>query len=221
MSGERHPLLERVVYRAQQVRAWARRAMPGAMAVRWIVWLTGTAALVIAAGDATLPLVTVVMAGLVASGPAAWPGSGWVSGLAVGTVVLLAISIGQQSVGLPAVGAVAALLYVHHSAAALAAHLRTDTLVPAEVLRHWVKRTAVVLAGSVVVGIGVAMVADVALALPATGQVLLGGAAALAVVAALVGPIIVGRSRNTEVVDDPTLSATPRSTRGSRGGGLG
>jgi hypothetical protein len=195
MTGERHPLLERVAYQVQRVRAWARRVIPTALLLRVVVWATGTAALIIAAPDAVVPAVSAVVAAGVAIGPAARPGGWWVSGLELSTVVLLVMSIGQQSgIGLPAVGAVAALLYLHHTAAAAAAPLRTDVLVPVAVVWHWARRSAVVLAASVAVGFGVALLPDAAPVWPGTVPVLLGGVAVLVAAAVLLGPVISRRS---------------------------
>jgi hypothetical protein len=183
---QRHPLLERLGYHAEQVRAWGSRSQRVSLVMRGIVWVTGAAALVTAAPDAVLPLAALVVAAALAGAAAAWPGTGWVSGLELGAVGLLAMSVGQQGgIGLPAVGALAILLYLHHSAAALAAHLRTDTLVPVAVLWHWARRAGAVLGGSAVVWVGVALVPQAAPAWPPTVPMVLGALAVLAVTAVL------------------------------------
>lgn len=206
MTGQRHPLVERVGYHAERLRAWARRATPTALLVRGAVWASGTAALVLAAPSTVHPVATVVVAVTVAGAAAAWPGSGVVAGLEIGAVALAALSAGQRG-GLPPaeVWLLAALLYAHHTAAALAAHLRTDTLVPPALLGHWLRRTAVVLAVSTVVGAVVALAPVAAPTWPATWPVtwalLLGLTAALAVVATLVH---LPRRRDPSAPSDPS-----------------
>jgi hypothetical protein len=188
--GEQHPLLERLGYHAARLRAWARRAAPAALLVRGVVWLTGAAALLVAAPETVPSGAAAVAAVAVAGAAGAWPGTGWVSGLALGAVGLVALSIGQGdhrgggAVALAA--AVAALLYLHHTAAATAAHLRTDALVTPVVLRQWAGRTAAVLAGSAVIGTGVVLLPEAAPAWPATWLVVLGALAACVVAATLV-----------------------------------
>lgn len=185
---ERHPLLERIGYHAQRVRAWARRARPAALLLRGAVWAPGVAALVVAAPETVPVAAAVVVAVAVAGAAAAWPGTGWVSGLELGAAGLVALSVGQGggSGGIARAAVVAGLLYLHHTAAATAAHLRTDALVPATVWREWVSRAGAVLGASALVGTGVVLLPEAVPAWPATWLVVLGGLSACAVAAILV-----------------------------------
>src|SRR5690606_4864481 len=90
---------------------------------------------------------------LLAGAGAARPDSGWVEVLAVAVVVAAAVGAWQDGLGPGRIAAVAVVLYLHHAAATLAAAFRTDTLVPAAVLRHVAARTVVVLAGAAVLAV--------------------------------------------------------------------
>lgn len=180
-----YPPVERAGYHLARARAWARRATLPGLSVRTVVWLAGSAALLAAlpAGQWRGPALPVVVAFAVL--PAAAPGSGWVAVLelvAIGAVAVRAATP-VADLSLPAVLVAGALLYGHHIAAALAAQLRTDVVVPVPVLRHWALRAGLVAAGSVLVGMVVAVVAGSAAAGPDTGYLAVGAAAAVAVVA--------------------------------------
>lgn len=187
--GQHHsPLVERVLYGLARARAWARRATLPGLSVRGAIWLAGTAALVLAVPPQAWPGPLPVIAALVALPAAAAPGGGWpftVEVLAVGIVaVLVATSVREPSlVELVGFGA---LLYLHHTSAALGAQLRTDAVVRPAVPRHWAGRAGVVLAASAVLSVGIATLAGQAPAWSATGFVALGVAGALAATAGVI-----------------------------------
>jgi hypothetical protein len=183
MTGRalRHPLVERILHYRDRVRAWARRATALGLAVRGVVWLTGAAGLLLASPwrpDITLPIACLLAL------PAAAAPSGWF----VWLVELLAIGAVAANPEYPlwTLVPLAGLLYLHHTAAALAAQLRTDTAIPAAVLRRWAGRAGIVLGGSVPVGLGIAALAEAAPAWSATGYLGLGVAAAVVATAVLV-----------------------------------
>lgn len=192
MNWRRYPVVERAGYHLSRARAWARRATAGGLAVRVAVWLTGLGAVLLAlpAGQWVGPALPVAV--LLALLPAAWPGSGWVAGLELVVVGIVAVTAATGDAGgqsLPWLLLIAALLYGHHTAAALGAQLRTDAVIPLAVLSHWAARAGVVLAASAAVGLGIAVLAGWA---PAgtgtgvdTGYVALGAAAAVAVALAV------------------------------------
>ena len=190
-----YPPVERAGYHLARARAWARRATVPGLSVRGVVWLSGLAALLAAlpGGQWLGPVLPVAAAFAVL--PAAAPGSSWVAVLeliAISTVAVRAASSAADP-SLPVVLLTAALLYGHHTAAALAAQLRTDAVAPVAVLRHWALRAGLVAAGSVLVGLVVAAVAGSAEAGPDTGYLAVGVAAAVAV-AALAGWLLRRRS---------------------------
>jgi hypothetical protein len=153
MSGWRGtPLGERVGYYLVRSRAWWHRATAAALAVRATVWVSGSAALALAVPTTVSLSAAVVTAALVAGVGAARPGGGWVGGLEITTVLLVAAAVWQDEASLPRIALVAALLYLHHAGAALGAELRTDTMVPAAVLWHLARRVAVVLGGAALLG---------------------------------------------------------------------
>lgn len=185
MSWGDSPLAERIRYHATRVRAWARRATAPGLAVRGTVWFTGVAALLVAAPPAVNPGGMLLLALVLATLAAARPGGFWVGALGVGVVVAVAMAVGQQAASLLEVALVAALLYVHHTMAALAAQVRTDTLLPVAVLRRWMARTGLVLATSAVVGGGIAALPAAQPTWSASAFIGVGALAAVAVAAAL------------------------------------
>ncbi|MFI6315921.1 hypothetical protein ACIBG8_00295 [Nonomuraea sp. NPDC050556] len=159
-----------------------RRVLPAAAALRAAVAVPGGLAVLLAlppayADGVVWPMVAVGLAVLAA----ALPRSGAV-GVCMGAAVLLWL-VGPVAYSYPPdplTGfAVGALLYLQHSAAALAARLPLSTGVPAAALGGWALR-----AGSVVLGSGLLALAVTALpALPANVAVPLGAAGAVALTA--------------------------------------
>jgi hypothetical protein len=186
MTWREHPLVDRVHYQVERVRAWARRATAAALAVRVAVWLAGTGALVLAAPPGLRLAGVAVLAAAVAGVAAGWPGSGWVGAVEIAAVLLFAVTVAiGPAVSLPRVMSLAALLYLHHTAAALAACLRTDAVVPAAVLRRWAGRAGLVLAVSAPLALGVATPPARYPAWPASVSVVLAVTSAVGVVAGL------------------------------------
>jgi hypothetical protein len=173
-GGYRHPLVERIGYHLARVRAWARRVTPIGLSVRVVIWLAGAAALILA--SPLPPAATAPVAVLVALLPAGFPHTRVVS-----LVELLAIVAFAADPELWTALVLAGLLYLHHTAAALGAQLRTDTVIPAAVLRHWARRAGLVLAGSAVVSLAIVALASGPPAGWGTAYVALGAAAAAAI----------------------------------------
>lgn len=150
-----YPVVERVHYGALRARAWSRRATRSALMVRAAILLSGLGAMVLALPPAARPGPAVLMAALLAYLAAAAPGGIWVPVLELGAVVAFVggLALDAHPAPLPEVGVLAALLYLHHSFAALGAVLRTDAVVPAVVLRRWAGRAGVVLAASAGTGL--------------------------------------------------------------------
>jgi hypothetical protein len=179
------PLVERITYHVAQVRGWARRATGVAVAVRGLVGLTGAAALLLAAPGILNAGGVLVLAAVLAGLAAGWPGSGWVFALEATALVAVVVAVAGDAISLLEIGLVAALLYLHHTTAALAAQVRTDALLPAVVLRHWYLRAAGVLGASALVGGWVAVLSAAEVAWSATVLVLAGALATAAVAAVL------------------------------------
>jgi hypothetical protein len=178
MSWREAPPVERARYHAARLAAWARRTRPAALAVRGAVWSSGFVAVLLVAVPLIDPGPAVVAAALLAALGAGFPRSGWVGGLEVAVVLVVAGAVWLgQPVPIGTVAILAALLYLHHSAAALAAHLRTDALVSPAVLRRWAGRTAAVLAGSLVIGAGAVTVPQTAPGWSASGLMAVAAAA--------------------------------------------
>jgi hypothetical protein len=198
------PLVERAIYHLARARAWARRATRLGLAVRGTVWLTGTAALLLAAPPSMRTVALLPVAVLVALPAAAGPGSGWVT--LVELIAIVGVAAAPDSVW--RILSLAAVLYLHHTAAALGAALRTDAVIPRPVLRRWAERAGVVLAVSLPVGLGIAVLAGQAPAGPATGYLALGLAAAVALAL-----LLAARSRSYTSVE---MSSSDRSHPPSR-----
>jgi hypothetical protein len=169
------PLVERGIYHLARARAWARRATRLGLAVRAAVWLTGTGALLLAAPPSMRTVALLPVAAVVALPAAAGPGSGWVT--MVELIAIVGVAVAPDS--LWRILLLAGVLYLHHTAAALGAQLRTDAVIPRPVLRRWAERAGVVLAGALPLGLGIAVVSGQAQGGPATGYLALGLAAAV------------------------------------------
>lgn len=183
-----YPPVERVAYHLARARAWGRRATGWGLGLRAVIWLAGFAAvLVVLAPTAWLGRGAVVAA-VLALLPMASPGSGRVAWLEVATVALVGLVAATTATGLslPALVLVGSLLYLHHTTAALAAQLRTDTVVAPVLLRRWAIRAGGVIAGSAVLSAGLAALPGRAPAWPAGGYLVLGVGAALVLAAAVV-----------------------------------
>lgn len=193
MRWRETPLAERVSYHAARLAAWARRARPAALGVRAVIWATGLLSVSLVAVPLLGPVPALATGTLLAAVGACFPGSVWVGGLEIAVVLVVAgvLWLGQP-VPIGAVGILAALLYAHHTTAALGATLRTDALVPVPVLRRWAGRTAAVLAGSAAVGVGAVTVPDTA---PGWQASALTGVAAAATVATVGTVVYLGRAR--------------------------
>lgn len=182
LAGARHPLVERVLYYAARVRAWAQRATALGLAVRGLVWLLGCGALLLAVPPDHLLGAGLPAAALAALLPAVRPDGRSPALLAVAVLGLVAWRLVGQPPASPLAVVVPAaiLLYLCHSAAALAAQLRTDTVIPAAVVRHQATRAVVTLGISAPVGLLVVALPAPA-TWPATALLGLGTAAAVAV----------------------------------------
>ena len=137
----------RTLQRYRQARAWLERLQPGAMAVRFSVYLSGLLAVL----AAIAPMVGLFRASAFALFlpilPAVRPMKAWPTALIVACVLVWALT-GEHSYALAFL--LGALLYVHHTAAAQAVTMRTDTYVTPEVLIGWSRRTGVVLLSAAV-----------------------------------------------------------------------
>lgn len=135
----------RIVQRYRQARAWLHRVQPGGLAVRLSVYVSGLLAVLVAAG----PLIGIGRAAafglLLPVMPTLRPMKLWPTALISVCVLVWAFS-GEHSYAFAFL--LAALLYVHHTAAAQAVTMRTDTYVTPEVLLGWVRRTGLVLLAS-------------------------------------------------------------------------
>jgi hypothetical protein len=182
----RHPLVERIAYHLARARGWARRATGAGLAVRGAIWLSGAAALALALAPVAGPAGALPAAALAALLPAAAPRTPWVSLLQLAVVAATVVAVaGDGTVPLAALLALGSLLYLHHTAAALGAQLRTDTVVPAVVFRHWAGRAGLVVAVSAPVTLAIAALAGSAPDWPALGYLALGVLAALLLAASL------------------------------------
>jgi hypothetical protein len=144
--------------------AAARRASAGPTLVRLIAGLAGFGAAAVAAPPQLLEqglVAFVIVAGLAAAAVAFVPRTRFVGTFLLGVVGLWLVATLAFDVepSLARIGALAACLYLTHAAAALAAVLPYDALVPSRVLRYWAGRVATVLVAGVAIAVGgVAMV---------------------------------------------------------------
>jgi hypothetical protein len=172
------PLVERIIYYYQRTRAWARRATVTGVAVRTVIWLTGVAAVLLAfphpAGVSIGAALALLSAG--------WPRSHWVTLLLATVVGIVAIRLagGAPDPSPVTLAVLAGMIYLHHTTAALAAQVRTDTVIPSRLLGQWAGRSGLVLAGSAVVAVLLGVLASPAW--PATMFLLAGAGAVVGLV---------------------------------------
>ncbi|GIG65832.1 hypothetical protein [Phytomonospora endophytica] len=144
----------RLAQRYHQGRAWLRRTQPGAMAVRTSVYVTGFLAVVTAAAPAIGAARAAGFALVLPILPTVRPMKVWPTALIVTCVAVWALT-GEHSYALAFL--LGALLYTHHTSAAQAVTMRTDTYVTPEVVTGWARRTGLVLlaaaAASALVGL--------------------------------------------------------------------
>ena len=137
----------------------AGRASAGPVLVRLIAVVAAVGSAVLAAPPdllgSQLPSFAIV-AGFAAILVGLLPRTRWVGTFLLGVVGLWLVATIAYGVGtdLVRVGGLAACLYLTHSAAAVAAVLPYDAMVPGRVLRRWAGRVATVLVAGLGVGVG-------------------------------------------------------------------
>jgi hypothetical protein len=143
-----------------QALARARRTAAGPAAVRILAAAAAFGALIISlpttVGLGRSSILAQTAAGVLAAAVAVYPRGRWTGAVAlmcVGAWVVASVGYGDTP-SLVRVGALAGLLYAMHSAAALAAVLPLDCVVPPGVLLRWVARQGVILAAGLAVGLG-------------------------------------------------------------------
>lgn len=152
------PRTEEVLRRGAGV---LRRTAPGPMLFRLTALLAGTAALILAlAGPMRANPWTYVVVLAVALIPAVRPGGPWVTVVELGAAGLWVFAdlVYREGRGITGALVLAALLYLHHSACALAAALPNDGRLAPGVLLGWLTRTGVVLLGTAALTVVVLLV---------------------------------------------------------------
>jgi hypothetical protein len=145
-----------MISRFQRARDVNARATPGPLLVRAVVWALTTAAVLVAyPGEIVFGVRGTPVVVILALIPAVFPRTRMVSVTLFAIVVGWAIETTVYGQPITAVRLVplAALLYLVHTAAALAAVLPYDTVVVRGVLFAWFLRALPVLAGSAVFGV--------------------------------------------------------------------
>src|SRR5262249_4619710 len=127
-----------------------RQANAGPVLIRMIAILAGIGAVLLASPGELLSTrlpAFIVVAGGSAVAVGFFPRSRWVGTFLLAVVGLwLVTTIGYEvDAGLARIGGLAACIYLTHAAAALAAVLPYDAVVPGRVLRRWAGRVATVL----------------------------------------------------------------------------
>jgi len=168
-----------------------RRASAGPMLVRLIAVLAAIGSAALAAPPdligSRLP-VFAAMAGSAGAAVGLFPRSRWVGTFllaVVGLWLIATIAYGVDA-SLIRVGALAATVYVTHAAAALAAVLPYDAVVPGRVLRRWLSRVATVLVAGVGVAVGGVAVVGLLAQIPSLVGPIVGSVAAAALAGVLV-----------------------------------
>jgi hypothetical protein len=160
------------------VRARRMTAVPAVLRLVAAVaaFMTVLVALPAALTFGRLLVYLVPVALLLAAGVGLFPGSRWVSFVelvGVGAWVVAGVAFGDPA-SLLRIGALGALLYLTHTAAAFAAVIPVECVVAPGVLRRWARRQALVLAGGLAIGLGGLTLAQLIPATPSLVGVLVG-----------------------------------------------
>lgn len=134
------------------------RPTAAVMTVRTVVFVTGTAAILLAVpAGYRLDGRVMAVAGAVAGIAALVPRTAWVDVVEYSAVAVWvgATVVEQVPVEVPALFGIAVMLYLHHTFAAMAAALPVNAEVVPQVLTNWAWRAGAVLVVSGVAGIGV------------------------------------------------------------------
>jgi hypothetical protein len=187
MTVMRSPLAERLSYWRVRGRAWRRRATGFGLWLRATVFLSGFAVILVAAPAPVrwqLGLLLAVVLPLLAM---ARPDLAWVTGVEFVALAgwLIQVLLSSEPPVFVA-GLVGAAMYLHHSAAALAAQCRTDVAVDDGIRRTWLHRTGAVMGGSLALSTFIAGLAGQPLPLPAPLLLAAGVTGALAATATVV-----------------------------------
>lgn len=151
-----------ILDQVQRLRTAVVRFTPGPLLVRAGIFVTGLGAL-LTAYPADLVSSRIVLAlMLLAAMPMISPRGRWTTLVALATVGgwLYATMAYEERVTLSRLFAIAGLLYLAHSLAALGAVLPYDAVVAPEALARWVGRALLVVAASAVPALAVVIVAD-------------------------------------------------------------
>jgi hypothetical protein len=167
------------------------RTAPGPAAVRIIAAAAAFGAQLVSlpttVGLGRYSILAQTAAVLFAAAVGRYPRGRWAGAVAlmcIGAWVVASVGYGDTP-SLVRVGALAGLLYVMHSAAALAAVLPHDCVVPPGVLIRWVMRQGIVLAAGLAVGLGGLVVARQIHAVPTVAGAVVGALLAASLAGAL------------------------------------
>src|SRR5690242_15307235 len=142
--------------RVQRARDVNKRATPGPLLVRALLWgFTVVAALIAYPAEMVLNVRGLPVVALLAVLPAAWPRTRLVSLVLFAIVVgwVISTTVYGQSITAGRLVPLAALLYLVHTTAALASVLPYDAVVIRGALITWYLRALPTLAGSAVFGV--------------------------------------------------------------------
>jgi len=151
-----------IIEQVQRLRSTVVRVTPGPLLVRAGIFLTGLGALLTACPADLVSSRIVPALMLLAAMPMIAPRGRWTTVVALAAVGawLYATMAYEERVTLFRLFAIAGLLYMAHSLAALGAVLPYDAVVAPEVLARWVGRALLVVATSAVPALAVVVVAD-------------------------------------------------------------
>ncbi|MGH8794600.1 MAG: hypothetical protein ACRDXX_18370 [Stackebrandtia sp.] len=179
----RNPLIERLALWRARLSAWRSRATGFGLSVRAAIWLSGFAAILLAAPEPVRWGLGLPLAALLPLFATAKPGGFWST-----ATVLAALTLWTAQgavVELPSLAlalCVGAAAYVHHASAAVAALWRTDVAVDRATSRGWLRRVCLVVGVSALLAAVIAGLSGRPLPLSAGPLVLLGAIGALGIV---------------------------------------
>ncbi|MGH8876300.1 MAG: hypothetical protein ACRD0P_02995 [Stackebrandtia sp.] len=187
MSFRESPLVERLALWWARISAWRRRITPAGVSVRVLMFVSGAAALLLAAPEPLRFRLGIPVAVVLPLAAVARPGGAWVWAVLVTALtgwVLGTLAVARPSLTL-AFG-IGAAMYVHHAAAAVADAWRGDTAVKPVVWRGWAVRLGLVLSVSLVAVVATVVLAAQPLPLPPETLLVAGVIGALGIPAAFV-----------------------------------
>lgn len=187
MTISQLPIVERFTLWRARYRAWRGRVTHFGLILRIVLWLSGFTAVLLSSPNVLRWHLGIGLAVVLPLLAMAKPGLAWVSAaefIAIAGWFFATLDNQYPSFVLAAL--IGSAMYVHHSAAALAAQCRADADVTAEVRSGWWKRTAAAVFIGLLVGGIISVLAQQPLPVPPQLLLVAGLICAVAILSSMI-----------------------------------